>query len=127
MSYTVNTSNGSYRFTYEELLEIAEERILKRNEKNEIDKLFDIVCSYYGVPKSLVLSSSRKQELVEARRVLSYMLTEHAGYSLKATGRILSLDHSTIAYHVNYVKDGINMYDETKRVIEHAVEQFYHK
>lgn len=127
MVYTINTSNGAYRFTYDELLEIAEERILKRHEKNEIDKLFDIVCAYYGVAKSMVLGSSRKQELVEARRVLSYMITEHAGYSLKAAGRILTLDHSTVSYHVNYIKDGIERYAETKRVIDHAKEQFYGK
>ena len=125
MAYTVKTENGSYRFTHDELVEIANKLILKRNEFNHVDKLFDIVTNYYNVQKHNVMSSSRKQEYVEARRVLSYMLTEHAGYSSKAAGRVLAIDHSTILYHVRYIKDSLNVYEDTKRVIDHCIKQFY--
>lgn len=124
MSYTVKTTKGVYRYTHEQLVSIAEELIIQREKQSDVDKLFNIVCAYYGVAKYQVLGTSRKQQFVNARRVLCYMLTEHAGYSLKATGRILHLDHSTVSYHVEYMKEGIEIYDDLKRVIEHAIIEY---
>jgi chromosomal replication initiation ATPase DnaA len=124
MSYTVNTKKGSYRFTHAELVEIAEQRILGRDEMSNIDKLFEIVCQYYKVPKHQVLGISRKKELVEARRVLSYMLTEQMGYSFRAAGRIIELDRATVMYHSRYIKEGIDLYQDTRDAIDHIMKQY---
>jgi len=52
------------------------------------------VCKYYDIDKNLLLSRTRKRDIMEKRQMLQRILRDY--YSLEAVGLITGYDHATI-------------------------------
>ena len=59
------------------------------------DKLFKAIERQTGITREQIMSKSRKEELVYARRIICYFLREE-GASDKEIGCVLNRDRSTI-------------------------------
>lgn len=66
------------------------------------------VCINMRLPFSKIKQGPRHPELVMARRFISYFLHEKYGFTLTKIGDILNKDHSTIIYHVKWIKERMN-------------------
>lgn len=74
--------------------------------KINVPEILDLVCKYYNLDKSDVISRKRKREIVTARQVVMYLSKELTDASLAAIGADLGgRDHSTVIYGANAVID----------------------
>lgn len=70
------------------------------------DVIINDIAFYKEIPKSLLLSRSRKGNLVAIRRVLAYVFHEKLKLSHDRIGKILGgYDHSTSVHHCNFIKE----------------------
>ena len=77
-------------------------------EKTEvtIDKVQKTVCDYFNITKDILLSKSRKRQIVQARQIAMYMSRTLVGCSLSIIGTELGgKDHATVLHACNTVSD----------------------
>jgi chromosomal replication initiator protein len=78
------------------------------NNQQVIDCIIDTVCTYLQVPKKLVVSKTRRKEVVRAKHICRWYLTKRTNMTLSAIGLIWEgVDHTTIIHSRNYVKQQI--------------------
>jgi hypothetical protein len=73
--------------------------------------IIKVVCRYYNIDKTLLLSRTRKRDVIEKRQMLQRVLRDYL--SLEATGLITGYDHATILSNVrtmNNLMDTIPKY-----------------
>ncbi len=68
---------------------------------NTIKSIIHGVCQELEVSEEQLKSKSRKRPIAEARFITSKLLRTKKKLPLKAIGRQLKRDHSTIIYHLN--------------------------
>ena len=61
-------------------------------------RVLDVTCAVYGISEKLLLSPSRRPELVRARQQIIRILRDFGGLSYPEIGRRLNRDHSTIIH-----------------------------
>lgn len=71
------------------------------------DDVIRYVCQEYDVTYSQIKFTSLRSDLVEARRVICYLLHGQMQYSTTRVGEMISRDHSTVVYHSHKAKDYI--------------------
>ena len=83
-------------------------------------ELEQVVCKWWGVPRELVRSKSRKRELVIPRQLLMACEKVFTTKSLSAIGEYFSnKDHATVLHAKKCVRNCLTSKDETSmRVIE---------
>lgn len=91
-------------------LSLAEELIGKIVEvpKNDITvpKIKKTVCSYFNITDDMLLSSTRKREVVQARQIAMYLSRNMTNMSLDSIGaQIGGKNHATVLYACNTVCD----------------------
>lgn len=70
-------------------------------------------------PDKLVMSKTRKREIVEIRQCAMYLIQQHTRMSLKATGLMFSgRDHSTVIHAVRTWQDLIDTSRRHKEITE---------
>lgn len=72
------------------------DRNLKKKKNLPVDLILDSVCEFFNVDKELVLSASRKRELVVPRQIIMQFMREYTPLSTNQIGRIMNRDHSTV-------------------------------
>lgn len=78
------------------------------NKTKEIDKVKDVVCSYFRISNDDLISSSRKTQIVYARNVAIYIIREHYKSPLKKIGEMFGKrDHATIAHGYDKIKQAM--------------------
>lgn len=78
------------------------------NNQQIVDCVMDTVCTYLQVPKKLVVSKTRRRDVVKAKHLCRYYLTQRTNMTLRDIGLIWEgADHSTIVHSRNYVKQQI--------------------
>ena len=78
------------------------------NNQQIVDCVMDTVCTYLQVPKKLVVSKTRRRNVVKAKHLCRYYLTQRTNMTLAEIGLIWEgADHSTIVHSRNYVKQQI--------------------
>jgi len=77
-----------------------------------LEKLLRIVCNYYKVEVSEVVSESRKQPLINARAMYSYFATEVYGAIQEDASRLLKKDRTTLIHYKRKVKGYLDINDE---------------
>lgn len=90
-----------------ELAEKITEKIVGE-EKNDItiDKVQNVVCEYFNISKELLLSPSRKRQIVQARQIAMYMSRNLINCSLSTIGaEIGGKDHATVLHACTTVSD----------------------
>ena len=78
-----------------------------------LEKLLRMVCSYYKVEVSEVVSDSRKQNLINARSMYSYFATEVYGAIQEDASRLLKKDRTTLIHYKRKVKGYLDINDES--------------
>lgn len=64
------------------------------------------VCEYFNIPKEILISKSRKRQIVQARQIAMYMSRTLVGCSLSSIGAELGgKDHATVLHACNTVTD----------------------
>ncbi|MBE6224798.1 MAG: chromosomal replication initiator protein DnaA [Bacteroidales bacterium] len=71
-----------------------------------LDRIQDAVCGYFGITRDLMLSKTRKREIVQARQIAMYLGRSLTKVSLAAIGtQIGGKDHATVLHACNTVSD----------------------
>ena len=104
--------------------------IRKENEDVELTTLLEAVCSSTEVIPHDILTPNRQRCISTARHLFCYIAYTHYAYTLKAIGRFLCRDHSTVIHSIqtyqsfidcNY-KLEINYYAQCKIILSIGVE-----
>lgn len=91
-------------------LSLAQELIDKivSTPKNDIsvNKIKKTVCDYFGITPEILLSNTRKREIVQARQIAMYLSRNMTNTSLDSIGsQIGGKNHATVLYACNTVCD----------------------
>ena len=71
-----------------------------------LDKILEQVCGYFKITRELMLSKTRKREIVQARQIAMYLGRNLTKTSLAAIGsQIGGKDHATVLHACNTVTD----------------------
>ncbi len=73
-----------------------------------------VCCQAYDVTPDLVISSLRKQSVVYARHMFSFLCRKHLKMTFSSIGYILNRDHSSVMNAIN-VFDNLVTHDRTTR------------
>ena len=73
-----------------------------------------VCCQAYDVTPDLVISSLRKQSVVYARHMFSFLCRKHLKMTFSSIGYILGRDHSSVMHAIN-VFDNLVTHDKTTR------------
>ena len=88
----------------------------------EIKRLIGVVCSYFKVNETDLLSNSRKQELVYARQICWYLLKTQYGLTFKKIGSLFGgKDHSTVMHGCDVIEENIKIDNKTKLNVENIL------
>lgn len=75
-------------------------RLAKSWSQSNIERAIKVFCDEHKISTKRLYSSSRKQKVVELRRMLSYFLRKEAGLSLQQAGTVLSIHHTSVLFHI---------------------------
>ncbi len=64
------------------------------------ERIFRIVCEWFGVTREDVLSRCRRRVLVDARMVFCYAVRCHTNLPLAEIGRRIGRTHADVMHHV---------------------------
>ena len=72
-----------------------------------MDRVQNVVCEYFNIPRETLLSKSRKRNIVQARQIAMYLSRNLiGGCSLSTIGMELGgKDHATVLHACNQVSD----------------------
>jgi len=97
--------------------QVVGESILNR--QFSVEKILDSVCIYFNLDKSLIHTTSRKQEIVQARQITMYLAKKHTAYSYAHIGKIVGgKDHATVVHACKTVKDQIEINKAYRATVE---------
>ena len=96
------------------------DKLIKNTHKElSIDYIQKVVCDYFGIPIDLVLSKTRKREIVQARQVAMFFSKTLTKSSLTTIGsRIGGKDHATVLHACKTVNNLIETDKHFKLQIE---------
>ena len=89
-------------------LELAETGQIVGEESKEIsiDKVQTTVCEYFNISREMLLSKSRKRNIVQARQIAMYISRNMLNCSLTTIGTELGgKDHATVMHAISTVSD----------------------
>jgi len=76
--------------------------MIKKNtmnkEKQILNTVLHMVCTYYGVEPNEIKGKSRKRHLVIARQTYCHLARVYTRSTLKQIGSIINRDHATVIY-----------------------------
>lgn len=72
-------------------------------------RVIDIVCAYYKIDKSDLLSKKRDRELVEPRQICCYLLTELTSIPLMTIGQAIGKNHATVIHSRDKINELIGI------------------
>jgi len=89
------------------------------NNTTDVDKLFDIVCSYFSTTRHDVIGSSRKRAIVYPRQIIMYLLRDLYDIPYKKIGMFFNgRDHSTVINACEKITFGIKNEENIKKDVE---------
>ena len=93
-----------------ELAEKLTDKIVSNNNPEiSIKKIQKTVCEYFGIAPDVLISKTRKREIVQARQIAMYLGRSLTANSLTAIGsQIGAKDHATVLHACNTVQDLIS-------------------
>ena len=81
------------------------------NNESKFSAIIDIICDYYYVHKLMVLSKTRKQEIVRVRYICMYFGYKYKFGSLSWIGKQLSRSHSDVIHAKKEISKLLNSDD----------------
>ncbi len=80
--------------------------------------ILEEVSAFTGVPKDKIIGTSKSKDIVRARQIMIYLITELTDLSLPAIGRFIGRDHTTALYG----RDKIAELLKTDQVLQTTIE-----
>jgi chromosomal replication initiator protein DnaA len=75
-----------------------------------IKKIQEIVCRYFNLDEALILTPSRKREIVQARQITMFLAKKYTESSFAHIGKIVGdKDHATVLHACKLVRDQIEI------------------
>ena len=102
--------------TKEMASEVLSEIINEKNSGKSIDKdaILETVSSYFNISIKDIFSSSRKQEIVSARQIAIYLISQNLSIPLSAIGNFFNRDHTTIMHAKNKIENDLKINKKLK-------------
>ncbi|WP_052663031.1 chromosomal replication initiator protein DnaA [Mycoplasmoides pirum] len=91
----------------DEILE-SEYEIINKELNKDPNILLEKICRNYNIKKDNVLSSSRKSEHTNVRKICMYIFKKNLHMSLTEIGKFFNRDHSTVKTSIESVEKMIN-------------------
>jgi len=90
---------GKNRATMFEATEALKDLEISQSQSITIDKIMNIVCSYYNIKKIDLIGKKKNKEVVDPRQICMYLVTELMDVPLIAIGNAFGgRDHTTIMH-----------------------------
>jgi chromosomal replication initiator protein len=92
-----------------------------RLEKKQItiQRIQEIACKYFNMEQSLILTSSRKREIVQVRQIIMYLSKKYTDNSLSHIGKVIGKkDHSTVLHACKTIKGLIDINKSFRTAVE---------
>jgi chromosomal replication initiation ATPase DnaA len=109
-----------------ELKRLKEEIIQPKCDLKTIDAdwtdAMRVCCQAYDVTPDLVISSLRKQSVVYARHMFSFLCRKHLKMTFSSIGYILGRDHSSVMNAINVFDNLITHDRNTRQTYETSVQ-----
>lgn len=101
--------------TVELASQITDQIVGEEKTELNIEKVQAVVCEYFSITRDMLLSKSRKRQIVQARQIAMYLSRTMLNCSLSTIGSELGgKDHATVLHACNTVSDLISL-DKTFR------------
>ncbi len=85
---------------------LTEKIISSVSQEISLDRIQDVVCDYFNINRDMMLSKTRKREIVQARQIAMYLGRSLTKTSLAAIGaQIGGKDHATVLHACSTVSD----------------------
>lgn len=81
-----------------------------------------VCCQMYDVTPDQIIAQTRKQNIVFARHLYTYLCRHHLGMTFNSIGNTLHRDHSTIMHGINVYGNSINYDKPTKKIYDKSVQ-----
>jgi chromosomal replication initiator protein len=92
-----------------------------------LEKIQDVVSSYFKIGLKEIHSKSRKREIVQARQVTMFLAKEHTDHSYSHIGNLVGKrDHATVLHACKMVKNSMEVdknFCSTMKNIENLLKQ----
>ncbi len=103
--------------------DLIEKIVSTRKPEITTSKIQSVVSSYFGISKEVLLSNSRKREIVQARQIAMYLCRHLTNTSLDTIGTEMGgKNHATVLYACNTVNDLMES-DRSIRQFVHDIEK----
>jgi hypothetical protein len=94
-----------------------------------IEDIITVACRAFEIPKELILSKSRKRELVQVRQLIAYVCRENLKINLSIIGKKLgNRDHSTVIHACQTIQDFLDTKDQITlsnlSILNHALKRY---
>lgn len=74
--------------------------ITKESELNSVKSMIEWICNHFEIELA-DLKNTRKREIVDIKRLISYLIKQKTTYTLKKIGEFTGVtDHSTVNNHI---------------------------
>ncbi|MBQ8071437.1 MAG: chromosomal replication initiator protein DnaA [Bacteroidales bacterium] len=118
ISLIANATLGHQKVTVELARKITRNIVTETKNELTIDKVKKVVCEYFNISDSSLLSKSRKRELVQARQIAMYMSRNLLNCSLSTIGAEMGKDHATVVHACTTVSDLIEHYPDFRKYVQ---------
>ena len=113
VSLLAQASLNKKEITFELVQEVISKLIENTKKEISIDYIQQVVCDYFDLPKDLVVSKTRKREIVQARQLAMFFSKQMTKSSLANIGKLIgNRDHATVLHACKTVKN-LNETDKT--------------
>ena len=113
ISLLFQSSINKSGITIELAKELIDKFVKSSSREMSIEYIQKVVCDYFSIPISLMLSKTRKGNVVAARHISMYLSRKHTQSSLATIGsKCGNKDHATVLHACKSVQ---NSYDTDKR------------
>lgn len=89
-----------------------------RHEKPTMERVEDVICSYFDIPSTDIHSKNRTTKVRKTRQIIAWVLNEKFNYKKLHIANYLAMDHTSIMHSVNVVANDIRLNEEYKAQID---------
>jgi chromosomal replication initiation ATPase DnaA len=75
--------------------------------------IIDAVCQYYGMTTEQIFKRSRARDILDPRRILTYLLRKDAQLNLKHIADMFAQDHTTVIHTCKTIENDLATHDPT--------------
>jgi len=100
------------------LAESVVKNIVRRSQEITIETIQKLICKYYKLTMTELLSRSRKRRIAQPRQVAMYLARRYTGQSLQSIGRKFNRYHATTLHAIGTVEKQIRENGPVKKQVE---------